>query len=91
MVKMILNMRWYEMKNIVNKEKETIYEWAVGKSRAEIENQIEQLQIAIDGCQMIFIPGFTEEMKKHIIESNEEAIKYLMLCLIGNEIKNMGV
>lgn len=70
------------MKNIVNKEKETIYEWAVGKSTAEIENQIEQLQIAIDGCKMIFIPDFTEDMKKHIIESNEEAIKYLMLCLI---------
>jgi len=82
------------MKNIVNKEKETIYEWAVGKSRAEIENQIEQLQIAIDGCKMIFIPGFTEDMKKHIIECNEEAIKYLRLCLAfsysSNQIKNIG-
>ena len=78
------------MKNIVNKQKETIYEWAVGKSTAEIEKQIEQLKIAIDGCQMIFIPGFTEDKKKHIIESNEEAMKYLMLCLISNEIKNIG-
>lgn len=84
---------------MLQKNSQNIYQWSIGKTANEVQEQIKLLQTAIEMAKKAIVIAKTQTMSiflkkelvkkmKHVIEKNEEAISFLKMELAMKHLKD---
>jgi hypothetical protein len=85
---------------MLQKNTQNIYQWSIGKTEKEVQEQIELLQLAINMAKAEISFAKEQTIKKalrkeivktmnNVIKKNEEAISYLKMDLAMKSVLNM--